>query len=85
VLDDWVHEAAGTLFGRWYVPIFGIAFVWCAVRDLGWRRTAVYLVVAQIVGGLRWWRRGQPPFAGAGVAPGAAGCSLSDAAPGTLA
>ena len=52
MLDDWVHEAAGTLFGRWYVTLFGVVFVWCAVRDLGWRRTALYSVVALVVGGL---------------------------------
>jgi uncharacterized membrane protein len=52
VLDDWVHEAAGTLFGRWYVTLFGVVFLWCAVRDLGWRRTALYSVVALVVGGL---------------------------------
>jgi uncharacterized membrane protein len=52
VLEDWVHEAAGTLFGRWYVTLFGVVFVWCAVRDLGWRRTALYSVVALVVGSL---------------------------------
>jgi hypothetical protein len=52
VLGDWVHEAAGTVFGRWYVTLFGVVFLWCAVRDLGWRRTLVYSAVALLVGGL---------------------------------
>ena len=26
--------------------IFGITFVWCAVRQLGWRRTLIYTVIA---------------------------------------
>ena len=47
-----VHEVWGTVGGRWYVTIFGIAFLWCAVRQLGWRRTLVYTVVAVAVGGL---------------------------------
>jgi uncharacterized membrane protein len=47
-----VHEAAGTVVGRWYVTLFGIVFVWCAVRDLGWRRTALYTLIALTVGGL---------------------------------
>jgi hypothetical protein len=47
-----VHEAAGTVFGRWYVTVFGVVFAWCAVRDLGWRRTVLYSVVALVVGGL---------------------------------
>jgi uncharacterized membrane protein len=52
VLGDWVHEAAGTVFGRWYVTIFGVVFLWCAVRDLGWRRTLLYSAVSLVVGGL---------------------------------
>jgi uncharacterized membrane protein len=51
VLGDWVHEAAGTMFGRWYVTIFGVVFVLCAVRDLGWRR-ALLSSVALVVGGV---------------------------------
>ena len=47
-----MHEVAGTLFGRWYVTLFGAAFAWCAVRHLGWRKTAVYAVVAVGVGAL---------------------------------
>jgi Carotenoid biosynthesis protein len=52
VLGDWVDEAAGTLFGRWYVTLFGVVFLWCAVRDLGWRRTLLYSAVALLVGGV---------------------------------
>ncbi|MEY2424096.1 MAG: hypothetical protein QOI95_4163 [Acidimicrobiaceae bacterium] len=47
-----LHEVWGTVGGRWYVTIFGITFVWCAVRQLGWRRTLVYTVIAVGVGGL---------------------------------
>lgn len=52
MLGDLVHEAAGTVFGRWYVTLFGVVFAWCAVRDLGWRRTMLYSLVALGVGGL---------------------------------
>jgi len=52
VLGDLVHEAAGTVFGRWYVTLFGVVFAWCAVRDLGWRRTVIYSAVALTIGGL---------------------------------
>lgn len=47
-----LHEVWGTVGGRWYVTIFGVTFVWCAVRQLGWRRTLIYTVVAVSVGGL---------------------------------
>jgi hypothetical protein len=47
-----MHEISGTLFHRWYVTVFGLAFVWFAVRQLGWRRTLVYGVVAFGVGAL---------------------------------
>ena len=47
-----LREVWGTVGGRWYVTIFGITFVWCAVRQLGWRRTLLYAVVAVGVGGL---------------------------------
>jgi putative membrane protein len=47
-----VREVAGTLFGRWYVTIFGAVFAWCALRHLGWRKTLVYVVVAVGVGAL---------------------------------
>ncbi|MGZ8763186.1 MAG: carotenoid biosynthesis protein [Acidimicrobiia bacterium] len=46
------RELMGTLVGRWYVSVFGIVFLVLAVRDLGWRRTAVYSVVAVMVGAL---------------------------------
>jgi uncharacterized membrane protein len=47
-----VREIAGTVFGRWYVTLFGLVFLWCAVRHLGWRRTLLYGVVAVGVGAL---------------------------------
>jgi uncharacterized membrane protein len=47
-----LHEIAGTVFGRWYVTLFGITFLWCAVRQLGWRRTLLYTGVAVTVGAL---------------------------------
>ncbi len=47
-----MHELAGTVLGRWYVTVFGIVFVWCAVRQLGWRRTVLYAAVAVGVGAL---------------------------------
>lgn len=52
MLEDLLREGAGTVVGRWYVTLFGIVFVWCAVRDLGWRRTAIYTAIALVVGGL---------------------------------
>lgn len=45
-------EIEGTLFGRWYVTLFGLAFFFFAVRHLGWRRTLTYGVVAFGVGAL---------------------------------
>jgi len=42
----------GTVGGRWYVTAFGAVFVWCAIRHLGWRRTALYAAVAFAVGAL---------------------------------
>ena len=47
-----MRELGGTVFGRWYVTVFGLTFVWCAVRHLGWRRTLVYALAAVAVGGL---------------------------------
>jgi hypothetical protein len=47
-----VRELAGTVFGRWYVTLFGLVFAWCAVRHLGWRRTVLYTVLAVAVGAL---------------------------------
>jgi len=45
-------EVLGTLVGRWYVTLFGVAFAVLAVRHLGWRRTGIYTVVAVVVGGI---------------------------------
>ena len=47
-----LREIWGTVGGRWYVTIFGLTFAWCAVRQLGWRRTAVYAVFAVAFGAL---------------------------------
>ena len=47
-----MDELLGTLVGRWYVTIFGLAFLWCAVRQLGWRRTALYSAIAVGLGAL---------------------------------
>src|SRR5579885_1424781 len=47
-----VHEVVGTVVGRWYVTLFGAAFLWCAVRQLGWRKTLLYTAVAVAVGAL---------------------------------
>src|SRR3954451_18634931 len=47
-----LHEIWGTIGGRWYVTLFGAAFLWCAVRHLGWRKTLIYTAVAVSVGGL---------------------------------
>ena len=47
-----MHAVAGTLFGRWYVTVFGLTFAWFAVRQLGWRRTLVYAVAAVGIGAL---------------------------------
>ena len=45
-----MEQVAGTVFGRWYVTIFGIAFLWFAVRHMGWRKTLTYAAVALCVG-----------------------------------
>ena len=42
----------GTLVGRWYVSVLGLVFLWRATRHLGWRRTAIYALVALGVGAL---------------------------------
>src|SRR3954464_13613077 len=47
-----MHELAGTVFHRWYVTIFGVAFLFFAVRHLGWRKTLIYGVLAFGVGAL---------------------------------
>lgn len=43
---------AGTLVGRWYVTLFGLTFLWRATRHLGWRKVAIYVGIALVVGGL---------------------------------
>jgi hypothetical protein len=45
-------EVLGTLVGRWYVTLFGVAFVVLAGRHLGWRRTGIYTAVAVAVGAI---------------------------------
>jgi uncharacterized membrane protein len=40
----------GTVFGRWYVTLFGLVFLWRASRHLGWRNTGIYFVAALAVG-----------------------------------
>ena len=47
-----MHALWGTVAGRWYVTLFGLAFLWCAVRHMGWRRTLVYTGLAVGVGAL---------------------------------
>lgn len=47
-----MEDLAGTLFHRWYVTLFGVAFFFFAVRHLGWRRTLLYGAVAFGVGAL---------------------------------
>ena len=48
-----MHAVLGTLIGRWWVTLFGLTFLWCAVRQLGWRRTLLYTIVAVafVIGG----------------------------------
>lgn len=40
----------GTVVGRWYVTLFGLTFLWRASRQLGWRRTGIYVAAALAVG-----------------------------------
>ena len=40
----------GTVFGRWYVTLFGLVFLWRASRHLGWRNTGIYVAAALVVG-----------------------------------
>src|SRR5437868_8927412 len=47
-----MHGLAGTVFHRWYVTIFGLAFLFFAVRHLGWRKTLIYGALAFGVGAL---------------------------------
>ena len=41
-----MDQLIGTVFGRWYVTLFGLTFLWQASRHLGWRRTGIYFAVA---------------------------------------
>jgi uncharacterized membrane protein len=45
-----MDEVIGTVFGRWYVTLFGLTFLYCAVRQLGWRKTLTYFGVSLVVG-----------------------------------
>ena len=45
-----VDEIIGTVAGRWYVTLFGVAFAAGSLRHLGWRRTTIYAAVAIGVG-----------------------------------
>ena len=45
-----LHLVIGTVFGRWYVTLFGLTFLWRATRQLGWRRTVAYVGIALVVG-----------------------------------
>ncbi len=47
-----MHLVYGTLVGRWYVTLFGATFLWRASRQLGWRKTFLYAVVAVGFGAL---------------------------------
>lgn len=40
----------GTVVGRWYVTLFGLTFLWRASRQLGWKRTGIYVAAALVVG-----------------------------------
>ncbi|MFL6239736.1 MAG: carotenoid biosynthesis protein [Actinomycetes bacterium] len=41
-----MRQVWGTVGHRWYVTIFGVVFVVCAVRQMGWKRTLAYAVAA---------------------------------------
>ena len=41
-----MRQVWGTVGHRWYVTIFGIVFLVCAVRQMGWKKTLVYAVAA---------------------------------------
>jgi uncharacterized membrane protein len=47
-----LDEVVGTFVGRWYVSLFGVVFLVCAVRQLGARKALGYLVAATLVGAL---------------------------------
>jgi len=45
-----MDEIVGTVVGRWYVTLFGLTFLWCAIRSMGWKRTLGYALVATAFG-----------------------------------
>jgi putative membrane protein len=45
-----VHLLWGTVAGRWYVTVFGAVFLWRASRQMGWRKTWIYLAASLAVG-----------------------------------
>lgn len=45
-------EVLGTFVGRWYVTLLGLVFLWRASRQLGWRNTVLYTLVAVGLGSL---------------------------------
>jgi putative membrane protein len=47
-----MNQILGTLIGRWYVSLLGVAFLWRASRHLGWRKTLTYAAIALLVGSL---------------------------------
>jgi uncharacterized membrane protein len=47
-----VRQVWGTVGHRWYVTIFGIVFLVCAVRQMGWKKTLLYAVAAVGLGAL---------------------------------
>jgi uncharacterized membrane protein len=47
-----MEAVVGTVFGRWYVTLFGLTFLWRASRQLGWRNTGIYVAIALVVGGV---------------------------------
>jgi uncharacterized membrane protein len=47
-----IEQIVGTLFGRWYVSVFGLVFLVLAVRHIGAIRTAIYSPIAIAVGAL---------------------------------
>jgi uncharacterized membrane protein len=47
-----MRDLYGTVVGRWYVMLLGVVYLFAAVRQLGWRRTALYTVGAVAVGAL---------------------------------
>lgn len=45
-----MRQVYGSFIERWYVTVFGVVFLYCALRHLGWRRTLLYAVIAFGVG-----------------------------------